>query len=522
MAQQFSSEDSGSRSIHAHVPFSAQPQISDIKPNYDYIILGAGSAGCIVAARLAAAFPYLSILLVEAGDSISPSNETVWNPREWALISKDRNLEWGYESTFQRNLSGRRIPMGRGKGMGGCSIHNAMVYVRGGAKGFNNWAAMGNQGWDYNSVVPYFQNVENQMYITVASSDPFIAAMTNACANLGIPYNPDYNQYVDQVCTSPFQYAISANQRRETTDSVFLAAQFPNLDIATETLIKKIVVENLTAKAVILHQADGEKEISANREIILTAGAIGSAHTLMLSGIGNQRELSQFGILPVTNLPGVGQNFQDDLYVTTLFKSKQQMPDQPYGLMGTVIFANSPTNNLGLGTDIECSLASGSMIGIGLTYPSYLIYPNIQLLRSRGTVTLSSADPTIAPIIDPNYLSAPGDMENCLQALQLARTIGANSALSAWFEEEVMPGPQWDNMLEEYIRQTAGTCYHYAGTCKMGIDDMAVVAPDLRVRGVSNLRVIDSSIIPQTVSGNTAAATMMIADKGSSLVIAGM
>lgn len=494
--------------------------------SYDFIIIGAGSAGCIVASNLAASFPDKTILLVEAGPPIQPTDQTVWDPTQWVLVSQDASLEWGYRSTPQAGLANRVIPMGRAKGLGGCSIHNAMVYVRGGKKGFDHWAEEGNHGWDYDSVLPYFKEIEAKLSVNIIpdDKDPFIGDLIHACNNKNLPFNSNYNEITDIPCVSFMQFAI-ASGKRETTASVFLSNPPSNLTIVTNHLVEKIIIDKAskTAKSIVISSTVGttQTEISANNEIILSAGAIGSPHILMLSGIGPQDELARAGIDPIQHLAGVGKNFQDDLYVTTWFKSKKPMPIQPYGLMGAIIFDNSPYNDAKLGTDIECSLAAGTMVGLNLPpekQQSWLIYPNIQLLKSRGTITLASDNPGDAPIIDPNYLSDPSDIINCVSAVKLALSIGEDSGLANWYDETLLPASTSD--LEDYVRGSAGTCYHYAGTCKMGpaTDLMAVVTPDLKVIGINNLRVIDSSVIPTTVSGNTAGATMMIAQKGSAMI----
>lgn len=278
-----------------------------------------------------------------------------------------------------------------------------MVYVRGGRKGFDNWANEDNTGWDYNSVLPYFEQVESRMSITIAQSDAFIDSLAAACENEQIAYNPNYNQNSGQVCVSPFQFAISPEGKRETTYSAFLENAPSNLSVWTGYLIEKIVTDSSnTARSVVVSSVStgSQTEISANNEIILSAGAIGSPHILMLSGIGPENELSNAGITTIYDSPGVGQNFQDDLYVTAWFKSKQPLPDQPYGLMGAVIFANSSSNDPAFGTDIQCSLAAGTAAGLNLSpdqQQSWLIYPNIQLLKSRGTITLLSSNPKDAP-----------------------------------------------------------------------------------------------------------------------------
>jgi choline dehydrogenase len=502
---------------------SGERSIAAGATSFDYIIIGAGSAGCIVAANLAAAFPSATIALIEAGPPISPDNETVSDPTQWVLVSGIESLAWGYQSTPQAGLRDRVIPMGRAKGLGGCAIHNAMVYVRGGSLGYDSWASdLGCPGWGYRSIETYFAAVEARMHVTIAEPDPFINDLVRAGSDHGLVYNPNYNQILDEACVSPFQFVISQAGRRETTCTAFLPSVPPNLSVATGWTVERIVVDgDKNARAVVVGRAGGPQvELTAAREIVLSAGAIGSPQLLMLSGIGPRAALADLGIPVVQDSPGVGRNLQDDLFVTALFKSKQPMPPQPYGLMGAVIFANSPMNHWGLGTDIECSLAAGTMAGMGLPpelQQSYAIYPNLQLLASRGTVTLASANPYQAPVIDPSYLSAPGDLERCVAGLELAVRIGNGPAMAAWLEHQVLPAGA--DKLEDYVRQTAGTCYHYAGTCKMGQDPLAVVSPvDLKAIGVDRLRVIDASVIPRTVSGNTAAATMMIAEKGSAMI----
>ena len=508
------------------VPLQIQDKSTCPATRYDYIVIGAGSSGCIVASNLAKEFSDKQILLLEAGPSIPDDNKVIWDPKQWPLVSEDQNLAWGYKSANQEHLNGRVIDIGRAKGLGGCSIHNAMVYVRGGKKGFDNWKAEGNTGWDYDSVLPYFEKVEEVMPVQISEVDEFMKSLIQACKNEGIEYNSNYNESPDQVCISPFQYNIR-NDKRETTFSEFLQENIPtNLCIKTEYLVEKIDInQSKVATGVVVRSRvtkGSSIKILATSEIILCAGAIGSPHIVMLSGVGPDKELKKVGIETIVDLPGVGQNLQDDLFVTARFKNTKTMPKQPYPLMGVVIFANTPKHDNQLGTDIECSLAAGTMAYMDLPpeeQQDWFIYPNIQLMKSRGTVTLASNSILHPPIIDPKYLSDDGDMERCVSALKKVISIGMNEALSEWVTCMIQPSAT--SNLKEYIRETADTTYHYAGTCKMGpkADRTAVVGPDLKVYGVSNLRVIDSSIIPTTVSGNTAAATMMIAEKGSDMVI---
>ncbi|HTN90627.1 MAG TPA: GMC family oxidoreductase N-terminal domain-containing protein [Sorangium sp.] len=496
---------------------------------FDYIILGAGSAGCILAALLAEHLPEDRILLLEAGDDIPLDHDTVWDPTRWALVSRDRNLEWGYRSVAQPELDGREVHLGRAKALGGCSVHNAMVYVRGGRYGFDRWAHEGCAGWDYDNLLPCFERVEGRIHVTQAEMDPFIKDLVVACNNVGIPYNPDYNTSPHQFGVSPFQFLIGRGGRRETTFGSFLGSRVhANLHIASGVRFDRVLFDRerrAVAVAVTDLRTERQVEVHAGREILASAGAIGSAQLLLLSGVGPEGQLRDLGIPVVSALPGVGENFQDDLFVKAVFLSKKPMPPQPYGLMGAVIFTSTDPSTLPYLTDVECSLASGTMAGLELPadrQQSYLIYPNLQLLRSRGTIKLASTDPAAHPLIDPRYLGASEDVERCIRCVKLARAIGHDSGLADWLAEEILPGPQvrTDAEIEGYARRTANTCHHYAGTCKMGVDDMAVVTPDLEVKGTHRLRVIDASVIPTTVSGNTAAATMMIAARGADLVLA--
>jgi choline dehydrogenase len=495
--------------------------------DFDYIILGAGSAGCILAAMLAEQLPDDRILLLEAGHDVPPDDATVWDPTRWLLVSREPKREWGYRSAPQPELNGRRIQLGRAKALGGCSIHNAMVYVRGGKYGFDQWAQAGCEGWDHESLLPYFHRVEERLHVTHASVDPFITDLIAACTQLGIPYNPDYNTSPHEFGVSPFQFLISPQGQRETTFSSFLGARKPGrLTIASGVRFDRILFDpERRAVAVVATDLRTQRqvELPARREILLSAGAIGSPHLLLLSGVGPEDQLRDMGIPVVSALPGVGENFQDDLFVTGGFLSRKPMPPQPYGLMGAVIFTSTDPSTLPHLTDVECSLASGTMKGMDLPadiQQSYFIYPNLQLLKSRGTIKLASPNPTEPPIIDPRYLTVPEDLQRCIFGVKLARRIGHHPSLAPWFAHEFFPGPdvQTDAGIEAVVRQTADTCYHYAGTCKMGVDELAVVTPHLEVRGTQRLRVIDASIIPTTVSGNTAAATMMIAAKGADLV----
>ena len=417
--------------------------------------------------------------------------------------------------------------MSRAKGLGGCGLHNAMVYVRGGKSSYDDWERIGCTGWNYENVLPFFERLESKVEITTAEMNEFSNAVSASCQNHNIPFREDYNQTGDEPCVSPFQYLIK-HGRRETAYSAYLKEVPENIKVLTGSLVSQILVKQGKADGVEYFNLSDRvvTRVKATSEIVLCAGSIGSPQILMLSGIGPADHLKSRSIRTVMDLPGVGQNFQDDIFVTVGFASLKDVPPQPYGLLGVVIFCQS-SGRPGNITDIECSLASGQMTGISIPsrqHRSYFIYPNIQSLHSRGTVRLLSASPLEHPLIDPRYLSDPRDMKRCVWAVKFAREIGRNRAMGDWYSHELQPGKnvRSDQEIEAYVRSTAMTCYHYSGTCRMGTGNHSVVDPFLKVNGIENLRVIDASIIPRTVSGNTAAATMMIAERGSQFIADGL
>jgi len=493
---------------------------SSVERSFDYIIIGAGSAGCIIAARLAEQLPDATILLVEAGRAVAETEAMVWDPSLYmlSLATGLPHLEWGYVSEPQVALGGRTLDLIRGKGLGGCSIRNGMVYVRGGEAGFNRWAENGAVGWDFQQIKGHFEAIEQHVNITKANSDTLMDDLTAAAVATGLPYTDDYNAQVNPYGIGPLRYLIR-NNRRETTHSEFLENRhFKNLSVLTENTVQRIVCDGNRASGIMFGSKGNAPEfVFARKEVILSAGTIGSPQMLMLSGIGDQAELSRFGISATVQLPGVGQNFQDDLIVSNVYLSPQPLPPQKYGIMGLVGFGRSKSN-----TDLETDLEFHFGGGFDQERSFLVISPMILLNESRGFVKLKSTNPFDHPLINPRYLSSDRDLERMVDACKLARQIAADKHLNAWRGDELVPGSivQNDDQIKDFIRQKASTGLHYAGTCKMGSDELAVVDPFLKVYGLDNLRVADASIMPQTVSGNTAGATMMIAHRAASLISA--
>lgn len=488
--------------------------------SYDVIVVGAGASGAIVAARAAASG--MSVLLVEAGAATNISARAYWHPTLWAELPGDPAIAWGYQSVPQPNLENRVIPMSRAKALGGCTLHNAMVYVRGAHADYDAWAAMGCTGWGWNDVLPYFEREEAKFGILTAPSNAFIDSLFRAADDQGIPFNPDYNGDSGQFGSANFRFTIDTTTTlRQTSYSVYLGSGTAQVETVAG-LVVSILFDGTTAIGVSVIPTGGTAPVAySGGTIVLSAGAIGSPQILLLSGIGPAAQLQQFGIPVLVDQPEVGQHLHDDLFGTVAYSSPGPLPPQPYGLLGAVIFASTTGDANEI--DFESSLSSGAMAGMPPPYRpnSYWIWPNFLHLASTGSVSLASADPTVAPLIDPGYLTDPADMQICIDGIKLARAIGGDPALASWRSKEILPGPEviTDHEIAAYLRATAGTTYHYIGTCRMGSDAGDVVDPMLRVNGVQNLRVIDASIVPRRITGNTAAVSFMIGEKGVALLL---
>ncbi|BAZ66914.1 MAG: GMC family oxidoreductase [Pelatocladus maniniholoensis HA4357-MV3] len=487
---------------------------------YDYIVIGAGSAGSIVASKLAAYDSGMSILLIEAGGT--PDNTKMWIPSDWfEVLQKCPEIEWGYQSVPQPNLNNRVIQLAQAKVLGGCGLHNAMVYVRGSKSDFDTWGKVA-PGWSWNDVLPHFQKIEETMKVLIGEADEFINDLFTAAKQYGLPYNPNYNTSNSQYGYALFQFNItnSPNFIRETTYSTFQPEQYQNVTVLSQAFVTRILFEDTKAIG-IEYVKEGQQQLAyIQNEIILSAGAIASPKILMLSGIGDENELAKFNISVVANLPEVGRNLHDDIFVSAGFSisPNKDVPFYSYSLAPAVIFSH--TENSSSVIDIESSVGVGTLKGFPGLERSFWLWPNIMHLKSTGTVNLRSRDPDDSPLIDPGYLTKPGDMQMCKKALQLGIDIGNQPGLSQWREKQIAPEPGAD--LESYIRKTADTTQHYCGTCRMGVDENSVVDTELKVRGTSGLRVIDSSVFPLSITANTAAATMMIADKGTDIIMSSL
>jgi choline dehydrogenase len=533
---------------------------------YDYVVIGAGSAGCVIAHRLAED-RRARVLVIDAGSS--DASALFRRPGMLALIYQVPKLkeksDWGYKTVPQRNMDGRQMPWTRSKITGGCSSVNGMLYVRGNRDNYDGWRDLGNPGWGYDDVLPYFKkserhedgdsdyhggsgrlDVTRQRDVSVVSQ-AFVESISKVC---GVPVLDDFNG-ATQECASTYQMTC-ANRRRSSTSVAFLypALEWPNVELVTKALVTGIGIERGRARSVKFVQDGREQTVYVNAEIILSAGVIGSPQILMLSGIGPADHLRQMGIDVACDLPGVGANLQDHLMVPLRFHATKETghTSTPAHFIGGML--NDFLFNKGwIG---KTFLEGGAFVRSGTDRsrpdiqfhsipwaypepnddgpdepticktPSFTILPGLIYPESRGEIRLRSKDPADKPLIDPRYLDAPYDMEVLVSGIKLAREIARTEPLAKYLKGEATPGPdvQSDEAIRAAVRLYGKTIYHPVGTCKMGVDAAAVVDPKLRVRGIEGLRVADASIMPTITGGNTNAPSIMIGEKAAELILA--
>ncbi len=524
----------------------------------DFIIVGGGAAGCVLANRLSED-PTNSVLLLEAGGK--DWHPLIHMPAGFAKMTKGI-ASWGWSTVPQRHMKDRIFWYTQAKVIGGGSSINAQIYTRGNARDYDAWASEeGCEGWSYREVLPYFKRAENnQRYANDYHSYggplgvsnpiaplPICEAYFRAAQEMGIPFNPDFNGATQEGVG--YYQLTQKDAKRSSAAIAYLRpiASRKNLTVRTGVLVTRIVVENGRAIGVEIVEKPGARPriLHAEREVIISSGAIGSPKLLMQSGIGPADHLKSIGITPIHDLPGVGSNMQDHLDLFVIAECTGDHTYDNYAKLHRTAWAGiqylllkkgpaasslfetggfwyaDPTAgwpdvqfHLGLGSGIEAGVEK--LKNPGVTLNSAYLRP-----RSRGTVRLASADPAAMPLIDPNYWADPHDREMSIRGLRLAREIMRQAALKPYVLREVLPGPslESDDDLFDYACRTAKTDHHPVGTCRMGQDAMSVVTPDLKLRGIEALRVCDASVMPRVPSSNTNAPTIMVGEKGADLIL---
>ena len=526
---------------------------------FDYIVIGSGSAGSIVAARLSED-PDVSVLLLEAGRR--DDHPFMAMPIAFSKVASTPAYLWQYETEPEPGLDGRRLPIWRGKTLGGCSSINAMISVRGNRRDYDIWRERGLEGWGYRDVLPYFRRLEaswrgEDLYhgsggpVGSARADlpgSFVAELEQAAASLGLPVRDDHHG-PEQVGISRIELTTNRGRRASTARAyLYPAMRRPNLTVRTMARTTRILIEKGRAVGVEYARGTAREQVMANREVVLSAGPYSSPHILMLSGIGPADHLRETGVTVVHDLPGVGQNLQEHPNLLNIYRANGKLgltrhlrlDRATLGVLRWALLRSGPFTTAGTMANIFLRTRPASerpnvqIIAMpvhqhaelwfpGITRPPvYAFTARVGILHalSRGWVKLRSPDPLSLPRIRFNMFAEPADMDAMVAAVKLSREIFAQAPMRALIAGELLPGPdsQTDTELAQAIRAQAEHRHHAVGTCRMGTDATAVVDAQLRVIGIEGLRIADASVMPEDPSGNTNVPTMMIGEKAADLI----
>ena len=525
---------------------------------YDFIVTGAGSAGCAVARRLAEAGQY-RVLLLEAG----PPDKNPWIhiPLGYAKTYVDPSVNWMFETEPQPQMHNRRLYLPRGKTLGGSSSINGMVYIRGNHADYDEWRQRGCTGWDWDSVLPYFKKAENQargadawhgsggpLHVSDQSEKGELSrAVLEACQQAGIPANPDFNGANQEGCG--YYQTTTSNKRRWSAAKAYLSNPPPNLTIQTNAHATRIVIQDGRATGVEYRTAAGPRVSEARYEVIVSGGAYGSPQLLQLSGLGPAQHLQDMGIEVVRDMPAVGSNLHDHFNTTASWRCSKAITlndlnnsklRQAAAGIRYALFRNGPmaSNGVTAGVftrsdprlerpDIQVNLFEWSTKErnrdgvIPHPFPGFSMTPVHLRPDGRGTVRLTSPDPFAWPAVLFDYLKTDYDIQAALAGLRLVRKIAEQPALKPYVVSEIFPGVDIrdDNALLDYVRRTGVSNQHPTSSCAMGAGPNSAVDPRLRVHGIGGLRVADASIMPVVVGGNTNAPTIMIGEKAAAMIL---
>ena len=506
--------------------------MGSVRRDFDYIVVGAGTAGSVLASRLSQD-ESVHVLLVEAG-AREPLDQMAVPGAWFSLLGGP--ADWG-DVTVEQAFTGTTIPVPRGRGLGGSSSINGLNFLRGHRSSYDAWPAQGATGWGFDDLLPYFRRSE-----TASGRDPAVRGMDGPLT-VGPPAepNPVVTAGIDAAVAVGFERAddisggletgfgwcdnnIVGGVRQSAADAYLTpAVDRPNLDVVTGAMVRRILVADGRCTGVEYTTAGEATSVRCTKEVILTAGTIGSAQLLLLSGIGPADHVRAVGVPSVLDLPGVGANLHDHPLSTVTYSARQPVPrmmSNPTG-EGMGLVRTDPSLD---GPDLQIALTSVPIPIPALPGPDngFTIAFSAMAPRSRGTVRLASADADAQPLIDPNYLGDAHDVATMREGLRIARRIGRAGPLDAWRKEEVLPGPDIHDTQADavrwYLRKSVHCYFHYVGTCRMGDGAMAVVDTNLRVRGIAGLRVADASVMPSVVSANTNATVYAIAERAADLI----
>ncbi|MGE3988945.1 GMC family oxidoreductase [Pseudorhodoplanes sp.] len=533
---------------------------NDTSTTFDYVIVGAGSAGCVLANRLSED-PSATVCLIESGtsDRRFPVNAKSRIPAGGIMFRHDRRYNWLYPSESTAGPASRPILCPRGRLFGGTSSINGMIYMRGQPQDYDRWAALGNDGWSFADVLPFFRKSEHfepgagplhgqggELNVAAQRSPhPLSFAFVEAAGQCQFAINPDFNG--DSQTGFGLFHVTQKNGERWSTARAFLhpALSRRNLHVESDATALHLTFDGKRASGLRLRRGEMEFSVRARRDVILSAGAIASPQLLMLSGIGPAGELRDLGITPLVDNPGVGGNFHDhcDVAIAVADRSATSYAMSARGLPGLLAAPFRYLQKRGPLTSIMVEAGGFIRSRPDVERPDlhfiftpmlhdraeylprghgFMVHVSALRPKSRGRIRLRSADLSDPPLLRPNLLSHEDDLQLLIEGLRVARRIIAAPALAPFRSGELSPGSAVETQVQlaDYVRGTVATVFHPVGTCKMGVDSLAVVDPSLRVHGIGGLRVIDASVMPEIVSGNTNAPTVMIAEKGAALIAA--